>query len=193
MSRITSLFFASAISFSAYARDIPATNCEIFLDRIQITRSSHSLSIVKFFIKTDANRMDGEVDYVGVYHRRIENRRDRQGDNFDFRVDLVNRFVNSRDYFEFNSITGHDWMSAEEEVAFFAQTTKGTRYWLNQANQPGQHFVVDGNLEYTLSKDGSGNYRRDGVRAFTWDSSLAQQTNTYPDDLAALFNPKRCR
>ena len=193
MSRVASLVVTLVFSLSAFAAYIPATNCEIFLDRIQISRSSHSLTTVKFFIKTDATRMDGEVDYVGVYHRRNETRSDRQSDNFDFRVDLVNGFVNSRDYFEFNTITGHDWMTAEENVAFFAQTSKGTRYWLNQANQPWQHFVVNGNLEGSLRRDANGNDRRDAVGVFTWDGSLAEQTSSYPDDLAAKYNPKRCR
>jgi len=193
MYRIGLIIVGSLLSMFSYAADIPATNCEIFLDRLQVARSSHSLITVKFFLKTNSDRMDGKVDFVGVYHRRTESRRDRGAENFDFRVDLVNKFVNSGDYFEYNSITGHDWMDAEEEVAFFAQTEKGTRYWLNQRNQPGQHFVVNRNLEYSLTRDANGNYRRDAPTVFTWDGSLGQQTSTYPDDLAAKYNPIHCR
>lgn len=188
MFRIGLIILASLLSIFSYAADIPAANCEIFVDRLQVARSSHSLMTIKFFIKTDSNRMDGKVDFVGVYHRRTEMRSDRGAENFDFRVDLVKKFVNSGDYFEYNAITGHDWMSAEEEVAFFAQTEKGTRYWLNQYNHPGQYFVLHSNLEYSLTRDANGNYRRDAVQVFTWDGSLAQQTSTYPDDLARKYN-----
>jgi hypothetical protein len=185
MLRGTLLLLSSGISLSAFAADIPATNCEIFLDRIQVTQSSHALTTVKFFIKTDARRMDGDVAYVGVYHNRNETRSDQQGNNFDFRVDSVSRFANSSDYFEFSADTGHDWMSAREEAAFFVQTTQGTRYWLNRANQAGQHFVLNGDMVNGLY--------RDAVKVFTWDGSQAQQTDSYPPDLAAIYNPKRCR
>ncbi len=183
----------SLVSLSAMAADVPATNCELFIDKLQITMSSHSLTTLNVFIKIKEDLVDGAVTRVGVLHSRQENRTDRDTDSFLDRIETLPAFVGSRDYFQFTTVLGHDWMSAQEYVVFFLDTNRGTRYWLNARNWSGAKFLFSDKTDDLLYRHPSGHYRSDAVRFSSWNVAEVQQTSDYPADLAEVFNPRRCR
>lgn len=63
--------FISLIGSQAFGRQhIDATHCEIFIDRIGISRSSHGSVTAHFFIKTVNARLDAPITEVGARTKR---------------------------------------------------------------------------------------------------------------------------
>ena len=177
---------ALSASGSAFAaQDVLARNCEIFIDKAYVTRSSHAYTTLHTFIKILPDHLDGPVARVGVVHSREERRSDRAPDNFTNRWDTLPSFAGSSDYFEFTSVTGHDWMSAREEASFFVETSRGTRYWLNQFEQPGLGFVFDGDLSSQVQVVSP-------IYPYV-DVGARPKTADYPSRLGLLLNPRSCR
>jgi hypothetical protein len=177
-----------------HADDVTATNCEAFVDKIQVSTSSHALTTMRLFLKIAPERLDAPVADVSVYHRRAEDWANRSSsqNEYDWRYDRLSPFFGATDYYSYETVIGHDWMSAEEEAVFVVTTARGTRYWVNAGNRSGGNFMLTRQTLAFLFRDSAGD-RRPGVNVDGYDLAYVSPTADYPDDLAAIFNPRRCR
>jgi hypothetical protein len=173
------------VALASRIKDVLAKNCEIFIDKAITTQSSHAYTTVHFYLKVLPGHLDGAVTRVGVVHDRQESRRDRAPEEFAGRWTNLPSFMGSQDYFVYQAVTGHDWMSASEVASFFVETSEGTRYWLNSDQEPGQGFIVDSDLASSIAES-------------VWvypsaDLGRAPKTADLPSNLAQDLNPQRCR
>lgn len=183
----TLCFFA----IPAFAADVAAADCEVFVDRVVVSRGSVGTTTVRMFIKVNSERLDAPVKSVGVVHRhgKPTNRIKKS----DFKYDTLQPYMARSDYFEFSSVTGDDWLAFRDLASFVVETTNGTKYWLNSGNKAGVDFVLDNSFVYSLTRYANGQTREDAVNVYVSDVGSAPQTADYPADLAGFLNPERCR
>jgi hypothetical protein len=174
---------------------VTASNCQVFVDKVSIRRSSHGLAAYRIWLKTTNARLDGPVARVGL-RATVHDARGTCRESHP--VGLVNgcddvgrwrdyfaqSFVGAADYFEMQLTLGHDFTFAHQfEGVFFVETTKGTRYWQKAAD--GGNFFLDFNgfdhVETAL--------RQRGI--FWWDADMGRLPKTA--DFYAYLNPRACR
>ena len=199
---LLSIASVAAISAPAFAADYSANNCEIFVDKIKVASGSHALTNFTFYVKIIADKLDAPVAAVEVFHRRSETTSTQDKTEFDWKFDRVASFLGSADYFEYSTVTGHDWLSATEEMTFSVVTANGTRYWTNAYGQPGANFVASGDSIRDISFDSSSGrplYRQDAAARSVFASVTGgrleniAKTADFPSDLRAKYNVNSCR
>ncbi len=157
-----------------------ATHCEIFVDRLVVSRSSHGSAVVTPYIKILPERLDGEVQEVGY---RSPSKTLGQNGGWDYAqsewkstpmlsVSPVN------DYFtiDWGLMVGSDFGSTDYEGLFYVTTTKGTTYWVKSSNQG--NFFFNGDVFSGLWSKTSG-----------WAYARPLSTQT---DSMRFYNPQNC-
>ena len=199
---LLSVASAAVLSAPAFAADYSANNCEIFIDKIKVTTGSHALTNFTLYVKIDSNKLDAPVVAVEVFHRRFESSSTGSKNEFDWKFDRVSSYLGSSDYFEYSSVTGHDWLSASEEMAFSVVSANGTRYWANAYGQPGANFVASREAIDGISFEQSSGrplYRQDAASRSVFASLTGSRleniakTADFPSDLRAKYNVNNCR
>ena len=205
---LLSIASAAAISAPAFAADYAANNCEIFVDKLKIASGSHALTNFTFYVKIIADKLDAPVVAVEVFHRRSETTSTQDKTEFDWKFDRVASYFGSSDYFEYSTVTGHDWLRANEEMTFSVVTASGTRYWANAYGQPGANFVASNDSINDISFDPSSGtppvsgrplYRQDAASRSVFASVTGgrleniAKTADFPSDLRAKYNVNSCR
>jgi hypothetical protein len=196
---------ASTLSHPAFANDVQANNCEIFLDKLVVTTESHALTKMKFYLKVIEAKLDSPLASVDVWHTRSENwgsSKPSSSEKYGWRMNQVQKFSGSPDYFEYIPTTGHSWMSANEQMVFSALSQNGTRYWLNAQNLTGRNFEANATAVDTLAFEYSSGrklYRsNDALRSIfqspgTGATDFVAKTADYPWEMRSLYNINGCK
>lgn len=155
-SSVTLLATALSLPVAATAlagEHYPASNCEIFVDRVGLSTSSHGSITAHFFVKTLNDRLDSPIAEVGV-RTQVTTRTMRDtfvGDWGDLRAVS---FFGAPDYFQITQNLSSEYSSNRMQSAFYVRTTKGTTYWVKPNNphnyNNGGNFGYDGELAPTV-------------------------------------------
>lgn len=137
-------------------QNIRANHCEAFIDKTAIsekidpTTGGGKTQSLFLFIKVNTERLDSPVRRVGYYGESTHDHR-YGGTRSDFREsDLVSQ-DNALDYFRINlnlvKLYTYAGSNSKEVYrhsgAFFVQTEKGTRYWVNAKEKDNFDFNMD--------------------------------------------------
>lgn len=141
-----SLLVLLPVTFSSGAfaqQDIDATNCELFVDKLVLSRSSHGSTIITPFVKILPARLDGAVKEVGF---RVTSKTVGQSGGRDTQADWHNVPMVSvspvNDYFQIDwgLMVGSDYGATSFEGLFYALTEKGTTYWAKTSKRGNFYF-----------------------------------------------------
>jgi hypothetical protein len=136
--------------------DVSASNCEAFVDRANVLRSSHGLVRVRLFLKTLNDRLaaDGGIAEVGM---RAKMTSDGPCNGAECqRLDVFHDyaavpFVGAGDYFELDFVLKHDNTAPRTfEGAFYVRTASGKTLWVNPAGA--ENFALDQNLANDIER-----------------------------------------
>jgi hypothetical protein len=113
-------------------RDVPATHCEIWVDKIRVAKGSHGIIKVNPFLKIDASKLDGAVTNVAFYERHSQT--GASAYDSEWSTVAMRKFLGASNYFEIDNnnqglVVVSDYSSTAYEGAFYVETDKGTRYW----------------------------------------------------------------
>jgi hypothetical protein len=172
----------ASLSLNAMAADLPASHCEIFVDKASAWSSSYGYAGVTLKIKTLNDRLDGAIKQVG-YRSIVRSTPEidafckahpaSSGWSHDCATvgvwtDRVAQPFFGPDYFKIQFELKHMYTFEHVfEGAFFVETDKGTRYWLNPSG--GGDFFIDRNMRQDLLNRGSGGYYPQGKELVTAD------------------------
>lgn len=167
---------------AASAAEFTATNCEIFIEKIQVTRPSGRDLDLNLLLRVHPALLDSGLKTV----RALDSREvpGALGADYTNREVELPQFFDAENTFSYRVKLKSNNYQANYQVAFYAETEAGTRYWLNSENVPGWNFFFNrGTLHFLDSMTVS-------YRAF--DLNFVSPTWEYPDEAAAVFNPRFC-
>jgi hypothetical protein len=173
----------AATADSEVARSVPASHCEVFVDRALPSLGSHGSKSVTLYLKTPAGKLDahGGVAAVGLHAKEILGTH-----STTFRDYPARAFVGSSDYWEIylNVDTGVAGTRVYRG-AFYVEAKDGARLWLN-AREGDRNFVLDPNLVTDLT-----NRRAPGF--FAAGAHADVQSAVVTADELPYLNPDKCR
>ncbi len=187
MSRLlTALFLTLALSpVSAFAgANYDAKNCEIFIDKFEMSRSSHGVIAITPYVKVLKSRLDGAIVAVGLYNQTTttyNNNGSPQVNKTPWRDDLTFSSVSpTDDYWSlYSGFAVHsDYSSNVIEGVFYVRTDKGTTYWVKSSE--GGNFTFDANAWQNLV-----NLPGSAKSAYLWSVSTQRPELRY-------YNPQNC-
>lgn len=186
-----SLALTFSYSVSAFAENLPANNCQIFIRRLQAIPSSHGSAALNVVVKVNWLGDDEYIQNVGFYATNLDtdlgnspscswNAR-HSGSWYVQSASSVN--MNSTEYGEYlfrfqissgsvaGECPGYFYSTAG---SFFVETNKNT-YWLNPEMNPKKNFYFDYNAFQIIANKG-GTY-----------------TNVFTDrNDMSYYNPQNC-
>ena len=140
------------------AANYAADNCEIFIDKIVPVFTFHQLSpygsysslALRVYLKILPERLDAPIASVRFYGYDHYDARSTYGEmDLHFAPAAANAFVGAADYYQFDDVAP---LGAWRAGAFYVETTRGTRYWLNSADHAFANFVFDTVLLTTIEE-----------------------------------------
>jgi hypothetical protein len=175
VSRIALFLFLSILSSPAFAgRHVDATNCEIFVDKLELSYGSHGSSAIQPFVKLLPSRLDGMVKEVGFHFTSVSRGYNGGHDSLEpWRDQPLSSVSPVNDYFTapWEYMVGSDFGAASYEGAFYVITTAGTTYWAKTAS--GGNFRFDSAFFNRIWSQDSYGYRR----AVPTQSALLRELN----------------
>lgn len=171
--------------------DYYAKHCEIFVDRIGISGfGSYGSHSMVYSVKILPERLDGRVKNVGI---RVKKYGTLMGEPYEGDwEETPGRLIGGGDYYQFYFSPGIHGTSLTYEGAFFVETDKGTRFWLNPAWE--NVITKDGN--FILTGTSAIDAARDACRAqggsFSTCFTAEAHTRTY-GQVASVLNPGGCK
>lgn len=134
---------ALAGRISEPSRHVDSSSCELYVEKVAALLGAGQRTSLRFFLKVDPSRLDGDVAGVGFYGRKSDVNEVCEG--FAVRSNPLcagvgawhlyggSRFVfGSDDYYEVQlEVTDIEGNLFEHEGVFFVQSDVGTRYWLH--------------------------------------------------------------
>ena len=179
--------FASAEGFGedgiSKGAHYPASNCEIFMDKISAQFGSHAYKGFNIWVKTLNSRLDSDIVQVGFRYKLAGNGGyDHTLTNTDWLEMALTPFMGSRDYYKLSLNVSSDFFQGSYTGAFYVRTANGTNYWLKTAN--GGDFVFDVNGYNNVSN------AMGGMTHYSSDINVAvptQRSDMY------YYNPGMCR
>jgi hypothetical protein len=175
-------------------KNVDATNCEVFVDKVQPILDSHGARAEELFIKTLNSRLDGPIAQVGIRYRMHDPSnacRDNSALNDCDTVGKVtevtaDRFQGAKDYFSLFLEIGDDFTFPHQyEGVIFVKTTRGTTYSFKTASH-GSFFLDDRGLDDVMSL-----LQARGDDDFFSSADIAKTPVTA--DYYPYLNPGRCR
>jgi hypothetical protein len=178
------------------AGHVDATNCEIFIDKIQPILDSHGEHEEVVYIKTLNFRLDAPIAEVGFRYTVHDVDHDCDVDSGFAREGCEEvgrwqdakalRFQEAQDYFSIGLDLGNDFTFEHQyEGVFFVRTMRGTNYWFKTPGK--QNFFIDARgLEDVMN----------GLRSRGYDnffSSADITTAPVTADYYTYLNPDHCR
>lgn len=173
--------FTVVMSLGASAAEhFDANHCEIFIDKLVVSRSSHGSAVVTPYIKILPERLDGEVQEVRFYSTSKtfgqNGGRDYAQSEWKSTPMLSVSPVNNYFTIEWGLMVGSDFGTTNYEGLFYVKTTKGTTYWVKSSNQG--NFIFDPDVFSGLWSQTSG-----------W--AYARPLSTQKDSMR-FYNPQNC-
>lgn len=182
----------SSVSEASAMKDVKATNCEIFVDKMRLSSSSHGFLGTTPYVKIVRDRLDGDVVKVGFFGSHSYKGLDGQSQGGQWKEYPGYAFLGASDYFEvkedlYNQFTlAVDFsMNHVYEGAFFVETTKATRYWANTAESG--NFRID----YDSISALKGNAWSLSAVAYEHMQDIGKVPATA--DMLPYYNPQHCR
>ncbi len=185
-------------------RDVLTSNCEGFVDKIAPVHIFHELSpygsfstiALRFYVKVLPERLDGTVRSVRFYGFDHFPADDAHGDIDVHFAPLQGRpWLSTTDYYEFEDLApAGSWRKG----AFYIETDRGARYWVNAGGGALSDFVIDPEFVVDVEK----NIGSFGQRLGAPDGHIHSAPDDVPLNLARLpktadafpsLNPFRCK
>lgn len=171
----------------APGRHVTATNCEIFIDKLTVTVSSHGSLNVFPYVKILKDRLDGNIAEVG-FRNQLTSSSHGSGD-IPYTQDWRNTEMTSRsptnDYWTvpYGLMVVSDFGSGSYQGLFYVKTDKNTFYWAKTADGGNFSFGMNAaDAIYHMYPHGSGNY----------NSGPEAGIPTQERDDMRQYNPQRC-
>lgn len=132
-------------SAAAVASDIQANNCEIFIDALQLGKSSHGSKNFRVYVKTLNNRLDAPIKKVGFAGHSVNSW---QYGASQTNIDQELTLTGGDNYFILFLSVSSDYGHSDYSGAFYVTTEKGTTYWAHGSVDNGNvavDFTFDSN------------------------------------------------
>jgi len=158
------------LSFSAKlfaGAHYPANHCEIFVDKLEVSRGSHGLIAITPYLKVLRERLDSDVEEVGFRNQSTSINHSGTHNYGLWTDEKLNSASPIGDYWTlpWGLAIGSDFGSSIYEGAFYVRTKNGTTYWAKTDKQ--ENFVFDYNAWNFLVKFSNFNY--------SWKTSVKTQ------------------
>lgn len=187
------------------ARDIKATNCEIFIDKVAAQQVAYhgafgAILSTQVFLKIDLFKT-GPVRRVVFYsnEKSIDNGGQVNRET-GFRDVELQSYFGAPDYFMagLGDLENHWWDEsntqdrAEHEGAFYVERLDGVRLWVNPAVSYGPHFLFNEGTVATLETNGQ---IYSGHEGYPYGVAKLRHLDEVKQtaDYNTYWNPSRCR
>lgn len=186
------VLMASTLASAQAQRDVRATHCEIFVDKVRIRTSSHALRAAELFLKVRPEALDGTVTKAGFFGTRATSTRTSPNPATKGPYELLaSSFLGTGDYFvltdensDMGLLLGSEYHENVWKGSFFVETSAGTRYWANNAE--GGDFRID--YDAVRNAYRSQQAHPNSIPEFRDVGALASTADIEPG-----LNPQRCR
>lgn len=125
-----------------------AANCEIFVDQIETSNSSHGTHSANFYVKTLNDRLDGAVAAVGMRVQTTQQTHGQPVSTGKWTDQTFAPYFGAADYFEGSFYFGSEFSTVTGVGVFFVRTVKGTTYWLRP--RTGANYSFTDRLFYDI-------------------------------------------
>jgi hypothetical protein len=131
------------VARGALGAHVPASYCELFVDKITPYQGSHALRALNLWVKVLPSRLDGPIAEVGFRNSQVSFSYPGGpvSSNRDWTNDAMQPFFGAADYFQLSLPLASDYGATTYQGAFYVRTTTGTTYWAKAGN--GGDFVFD--------------------------------------------------
>ena len=184
-------------------KDIKASNCEAFVDKVASEYvfhqfspfGSYSTQNLHFFVKVLPWRLDGAVKAVRFYGYDQNAAAEGEGDVTTHFTPIVgSAWLKAVDYYEV--VVGMP-RNVDRHGAFYLETKSGTRYWINPADGSSNFVVNKQTLIYTEARVSWYGQRVENSNGAILEAppAVALDVGSLPKaaDSLTYFNPDECR
>jgi hypothetical protein len=163
--------------------NVPANNCEVFVDRAAPHFDSHGVEQLTLYLNTPLGKLDnrGGIKSVGFHAQAIED-----GKVGPFTDIVATKFADAQDYWVLVFNIASDFSPTTTfKGTFYVEAKDGARLWVN-ATEGGPDFLVDSNMVGNLA-----NRRASGF--FASSSTTSPPMAIVAADEFPYLNPHQCR
>lgn len=142
---LTSVAAFGIFAPSSFAADYDANYCEIFIDKVEAISGSHGIRRLVLYMKTLNERLDAEIDEVGMRYKTSGGYRIYGEDIGKWYNVKMKSFLGATDYFTLSLPITHDYTDPiSYQAAFYLRTKNGTTLWLKDRYHQDFSFNLDG-------------------------------------------------